>query len=79
MSFAVKKSGVRIGSMNIDEDGRFTLNLRAEYEFSWTEDELQLSYLHQAGDTKTTYSTTIASLAELYNMSQNGETIVLTK
>lgn len=79
VSFAVKKSGVRIGSMNIDEDGRFTLNLRAEYEFSWTEDELQLSYLHQAGDTKTTYSTTIASLAELYNMSQNGETIVLTK
>ncbi|MBO5831766.1 MAG: hypothetical protein J6Q95_00520 [Alistipes sp.] len=73
VSFAVKKSGVRIGSMNIVEDGRFTLNLRAEYDFSWTEDEVELSYIHGGKG----YSLTISSLDALYNMVSRGETLVL--
>ena len=73
VSFAVKKSGVRIGSMTITSNGHFSLNLRSEYEFSWTDDELLLSYI--LGDK--VYEVTIDSLDTLYNMAINGETIVL--
>ena len=73
VSFAVKKSGVRIGSMTITNDGLFSLNLRAEYEFSWTEDELLLSYI--VGNN--VYETTIDSLDALYKMVSNGESVIL--
>ena len=73
VSFAVKKSGVRIGSMTITNDGLFSLNLRAEYEFSWTEDELLLSYI--VGNN--VYETTIESLDALYKMVSNGESVIL--
>lgn len=75
VSFSVKKSGVRIGSMHIAADGEFTLNLRAEYEFSWTEDEILLSYIHNSK----VYEATIQSLDALYKMTQNSETVVLVE
>ena len=73
VSFAVKKTGVRIGSMTITNDGHFALNLRAEYDFSWTDDELLLSYI--VGDK--VYEATIDSLDTLYRMTESGTHIVL--
>jgi hypothetical protein len=73
VSFAVKKSGVRIGSMTITRDEHYSLNLRAEYEFSWTEDELLLSYI--VGEK--VYEITIDSLDTLYRMAARGEDIIL--
>ncbi len=73
VSFAIKKSGVRIGSMSITNDGHFSLNLRSEYEFSWTEDELLLSYINN----EDIYEATIESLDALYKMVNNGESVIL--
>ncbi len=73
VSFAVKKSGVRIGSMNIVADGRFTLNLRAEYDFSWDSDEILLSYIKEGK----VYELTVSSLDALYDMVTDGNTLVL--
>lgn len=73
VSFAVKKSGVRIGSINITSDAHFALNLRSEYEFSWTEDEIILSYIHNDKVYKRSY----ASLDELYHSVVLGGNIIL--
>ena len=73
VSFAIKKSGVRIGSMSITNNGIFSLNLRPEYEFSWTEDELLLSYIKNDD----VYEATIESLDALYKMVTKGESVIL--
>ena len=44
VSFAVERTGVRIGSLNVVADGRFTLNLRAEYSFTWNDDPVTINY-----------------------------------
>lgn len=76
VSFAVKRSGVRIGSINITSDGHFTLNLRSEYDFSWREDEVVMSYIHGGK----VYERSFASLEELYNMAViGGQTILLAE
>ena len=79
VSFAIEKTGVRIGSMNIVADGEFSLNLRSEYDFSWTNDAIVISYIKSgasAADTKV-YKRELASLEELYEMIQRGETLIL--
>lgn len=74
VSFAVERTGVRIGSMNITANGHFTLNLRAEYEFTWSEDPIQLSYIKDG----VVYEATYTSLEALYNsVVVNGETVLL--
>ena len=74
VSFAVERTGVRIGSMNITANGHFTLNLRAEYEFTWSEDPIQLSYIKDG----VVYQATYTSLEALYNsVVVNGETLLL--
>lgn len=73
VSFALRSTGVRIGTMNITANGHYALNLRSEYEFDWTDDELELDYII-GGKVYTAY---ITNLATLYDMSANGETIVL--
>lgn len=50
VSFALKRNGVRIGSMTIVEDGKYTLNLRKEYSFGWTNDPLELEYITLDGN-----------------------------
>lgn len=44
VAFARVKDGVRIGSINVTLDGRYSLNLRSEYEFSWNTEQIELSY-----------------------------------
>lgn len=74
VSFAVERTGVRIGSMNITSNGHFALNLRAEYEFTWNEDPIQLAYIKNG----VVYEATYPSLEALYNsVVVNGQTIVL--
>ena len=74
VSFAVERTGVRIGSMNITVDGHFALNLRAEYSFTWDDDELLLSYIKDGVG----YEAYFASLKALYDsVVTRGEAIVL--
>jgi hypothetical protein len=74
VSFAVERTGVRIGSMNITVDGHFALNLRAEYSFTWDDDELLLSYIKDG----VVYEAYFASLKALYDsVVTRGEAIVL--
>ena len=42
VSFALVKNGSRIGSMTITEAGKYELRLRKEYQFSWSEDKVEL-------------------------------------
>lgn len=61
--FARNKDGVRIGSIKVTADGRYSLNLRSEYEFNWNADVIDLFYTAADG---TVYSKQIANLAALY-------------
>ncbi|MBO7198552.1 MAG: hypothetical protein J6V26_00800 [Alistipes sp.] len=74
VSFAVERTGVRIGSMNITADGRFTLNLRSEYSFTWEDDAVHLAYIRNGK----VYEATFNSLKALYDsVVTRGETIIL--
>lgn len=74
VSFAVERTGVRIGSMNITSDGKFALNLRAEYSFTWDEDAVVLNYIKGGKVYEAKYS----SLKALYDdVVTNGNAIVL--
>ncbi len=73
VSFALRSTGVRIGSMNITSDGHYKLNLRGEYEFDWVDDELELDYIL----TDRVYTAYIDNLATVYDMAERGQTITL--
>jgi hypothetical protein len=74
VSFAVERTGVRIGSMNITSDGRFSLNLRAEYSFTWNDDAVKLSYINGGK----VYETTFTNLKSLYeSVVIGGESVIL--
>ena len=74
VSFAVERTGVRIGSMNITSDGHFALNLRSEYSFTWDEDPVHLAYIRDGK----VYEKTFNSLKALYeSVVTRNETIVL--
>lgn len=74
VSFAVERTGVRIGSMNINADGHFTLNLRAEYSFTWNDDAVRLAYIRDGK----VYETTFSNLKSLYDsVVTRNETVVL--
>ena len=76
VSFAVERTGVRIGSMNISADGHFMLNLRAEYSFTWDDDAVKLSYINGSE----VYEAQFASLKALYDsVVTRGESIILSK
>ena len=80
VSFSIEKSGVRIGSMNVTADGQFALNLRAEYEFSWTEDAILMSYIHEGTEPadNRVFEARYDSLEEFYNcVVVNNESVVL--
>ena len=74
VSFAVERTGVRIGSMNITADGHFTLNLRAEYSFTWDDDAVRLAYIHNGK----VYEARFNNLKSLYDsVVTRNETVVL--
>ena len=74
VSFAVERTGVRIGSMNITADGAFALNLRAEYSFTWEDDAILLNYIKDGEVYEARYS----SLKALYDdVVAKGNAIVL--
>lgn len=74
VSFAVERTGVRIGSLNVVADGRFTLNLRAEYSFTWNDDPVTINYIKNGE----VYEQTFASLKALYErVVINNETVLL--
>ena len=80
VSFSIEKSGVRIGSMNVTADGHFALNLRAEYEFSWTEDPILLSYILEGADSaeNRVFEARFDSLEDFYNTTVvRGESVIL--
>ena len=80
VSFSIEKSGVRIGSMNVTADGHFALNLRAEYEFSWTEDPILLSYILEGVDSSENrvFEARFDSLEDFYNTTVvRGESVIL--
>lgn len=63
VAFARTKDGVRIGSIEIAEGGKYSLNLRSEYEFNWTMDEIEFDFNIGGVD----YDCKIGSLDELFN------------
>ena len=74
VSFAVERTGVRIGSMNITADGHFSLNLRAEYSFTWEDDAVRLAYIRDGK----VFETTFTNLKSLYDsVVTRGETVIL--
>lgn len=72
VAFARTSDGVRIGSLTIAEDGKYSLNLRSEYNFNWNTEEVEFDYI--APDNKV-YAASVSSLAELYS----SRDIVLTE
>lgn len=66
VAFARTSDGVRIGSINIGEDGNYTLNLRKEYAFNWYTDQIEMYYTDPT-DSKVVYQATITSLNDLFH------------
>lgn len=64
VAFARTKDGVRIGSVMVTSDGNYSLNLRSEYQFGWTTEEVEFDYIATDGRV---YHFHIASLSELFN------------
>lgn len=75
VGFATAKNGVRIGSMSIVANGRYALNLRAEYDFDWEEDQIKIDYIKDG----VVYEAIIENMDKLYRMAQNNEVIRLIK
>lgn len=63
VAFARSKDNVRIGSIEVTEDGKYSLNLRSEYESNWTMDEIEFNFNIGGVD----YDCKIGSLNELFN------------
>jgi hypothetical protein len=63
VAFARSKDGVRIGSIMVTSDGQYSLNLRSEYQFGWTTEEVEFDYIAKDGKV---YHYHISSLSELY-------------
>lgn len=63
VAFARTKDGVRIGSVYVTADGVYSLNLRPEYDFNWTMDEVEFDFSVGGVD----YDFVIGSLNELFN------------
>lgn len=84
VSFALKKNGTRIGSITMTEDGKYSLNLRSEYEFGWNSDpyhtpndnRIELNYKTSDGKV---YDMVVHDLAKLKEMAENNEPIVLSE
>ena len=57
VAFVRLRTGARIGVASIYEDGRFELNLREEYKYTWTDDPIDFYYtIEDNGGNKITYN-----------------------
>ena len=57
VAFVRLRTGARIGVATIYEDGKFELNLREEYKYSWTDDPIDFYYtIEDNGGNKITYN-----------------------
>ena len=63
VAFARTKDGVRIGSIKVAADGKYSLNLRSEYEFSWNTEEVEFDFEDANG---VVYDLQLSSLAALF-------------
>ena len=64
VAFARTSDGVRIGSITVSNDGEYSLNLRAEYNFNWNTDVVEFNYIAPDGKV---YEAKVSNLAQLYN------------
>ncbi len=64
VAFARSKDGVRIGSIMVSGNGQYALNLRSEYQFGWTTEEVEFDYIASDGRV---YHCHIENLNTLYN------------
>lgn len=62
VAFARTSDGVRIGSVSITADGRYSLNLRSEYAFNWNMDEVEFDFNIAGVD----YDLQVSSLNSLF-------------
>ena len=44
VAFARTKDNVRIGAIRVHADGEYSLNLRSEYDFGWTNEAVEFDY-----------------------------------
>ena len=83
VAFVRMHTGARIGVVAITEDGKFELNLRDEYHFTWEDDSVDFYYTDTDGKVYT-FNYTEKGVAKdvdlsiLYNIIERGEPIVLT-
>ena len=84
VAFVRLRTGARIGVVSITEDGKFELNLRDEYQFTWEDDSVDFYYTDSDGVvyrfnyTENGVAKSV-DLSLLYNLIARGESIVLTK
>ena len=64
VAFARTKDGVRIGAIRVYENGKYSLNLRSEYEFGWTNEEVEIDYMVSDSEV---YTVNIPNLSTLFN------------
>ncbi len=64
VAFARTKDGVRIGSVNVVADGKYSLYLRSEYEFNWTGEGVEFDYIAKDGKV---YDLELSNLSSLFN------------
>ena len=74
IAFVRSNTGARIGVMAMYEDGKFELNLREEYRYSWEDDPIVLYY---AVSNEEIYTKRFDDIKTLYDIAKRGETIVL--
>ena len=88
VAFVRLRTGARIGVATIYEDGKFELNLREEYTYTWTDDPIDFYYTVQdAQGNNITYNlnyevdgqSRTVDLETMYQWVRSGRPIVLTK
>jgi hypothetical protein len=76
IAFVRSNTGARIGVMAVYENGKFELNLREEYRYSWEDDPIVLYY---AVSDDEIYKKKLDDIKTLYDMAKRGETLILEK
>ena len=89
VAFVRLRTGARIGVVSITEDGKFELNLRDEYQFTWTDDYIDFYYtVNNSDGSQTTYTLNLTDNGKKIDVDLNtlydyvkvgGKPIVLTK
>ncbi|MBO7299999.1 MAG: hypothetical protein J6U53_01150 [Tidjanibacter sp.] len=84
VAFVRLRTGARIGVVTINADGKFELNLRDEYQFSWEDDSIDFYYTDESG-TVYNFNYTEGGIEQpvdlnlLYSLIESNTPIVLTE